>query len=257
MTMETRSEETEIGDGDARDGRSAAAPGTGNGGGGRTATAARALSGRRAPAEVEEPVHPLVRERWSPLAFRDRPVPEEDLRALLEAARWAPSSYNEQPWAFLVARRDGRDDAFERMLSCLVEGNRRWAKEAPVLLFSLARTRFDRNGEENRHALHDTGLAAAQLTLEATARGLGVHQMAGFHSERVRELYGLPDGVEPVAALAVGFPGDPERLPEDLRERAAGTRSRRPKETFVFGPRWGEPAAPVAGPDGDGTGAGA
>ena len=205
----------------------------------RTVTTARALSGRRRPADVEEPVHPLIRERWSPLAFRDRPVPEEDLRALLEAARWAPSSYNEQPWSFLVARRSDRE-GFRRMLSCLAEGNRTWARSAPVLMVTLTRTRFERNGKENRHARHDVGLAAAQLTLEATARGLAVHQMAGFDAGRVRELYGVPEGVEPVTALALGLPGDPADLPEDLRERASGPRRRKETTEFVFAGGWGE-----------------
>lgn len=210
--------------------------------------------GQRRPAPVDRPVHPLVRERWSPKSFRDRAVPEEDLRSLLEAARWAPSSYNEQPWSFLVARA-GETEAFGRMLSCLTEGNRRWARTAPVLMITLTRLRLERNGEENGHARHDVGLAAAQLTLEATSRGLAVHQMAGFHPERVRRLYDVPEGVEPVTAIAIGYPGGTDRLPEGVRSRADAPRRRKPAREFVFGGRWGETAAWLeeGADDADGT----
>lgn len=197
-------------------------------------------------APVDRPVHPLFRARWSTLAYADEPVEEETLASLLEAARWAASSFNEQPWSFLVARREDAD-AFERMLSTLAEGNRRWAKDAPVLMVSLAKTEFDRNGRPNDHAWHDVGQAAAHLALEAAARGLSVHQMAGFDAGRVRELYDVPEGVEPVAALAVGHPGDPGDLPEDLRDRELSPRTRRPLAETVFGGRWGEPAEWLAG----------
>ena len=197
-------------------------------------------------APVDRPVHRLVRDRWSTLAFADEPVAPAMLASLLEAARWAPSSYNEQPWSFLVARRE-EGEAFQRMLSCLAEGNRRWAKDAPVLMVSLARDTFARNGRENRHALHDVGQAVAQLTAEATARGLSVHQMAGFDAGRVRELYEVPEGVEPVAAIALGHPADPADLPEDLRDRELSERTRKPLEETVFAGRWGSTAGWLAG----------
>jgi nitroreductase len=197
--------------------------------------------GRTRPAPADHPVHELVRHRWSTVVFEDRPVPGDVLRSVLEAARWAPSSFNEQPWSYLVARKED-GEAFERMLSTLTEGNRRWAKEAPVLMISLASSVFERNGEANRHAFHDVGQASAQLSLQATALGLSVHQMAGFHPERVRELYGLPDEVEPVAAMALGYPGDPEEASEKRRERELSPRRRDPLPDFVFDGRWGEPA---------------
>lgn len=197
-------------------------------------------------APVDRPVHPLFRDRWSTLAYADEPVEEETLASLLEAARWAASSFNEQPWSFLVARRED-DESFQRMLSTLAEGNRAWAKDAPVLMVSLAKTAFDRDGRPNAHAWHDVGQAAAHLALEAAARDLSVHQMAGFDADRVRELYDVPEGVEPVAAIAVGHPGDPDDLPEDLRDRELSPRTRRPLEETVFGGRWGEPAEWLAG----------
>jgi nitroreductase len=194
------------------------------------------------PADVQHPIHELLRRRWSPRAFADRLVEPEALLSLFEAARWAPSSFNEQPWHFIVATRDDREE-FDRVLSCLVDGNIAWAKNAPVLMISVAKLKFD-NGKPNRHAYHDVGQAAANLTLEATARGLFVHQMAGIHVEKAREALGIPEGYDPVAALAVGYPGDPEKLSEPYHERELARRSRKPLESFVFNGRWGH-ASPL------------
>jgi nitroreductase len=181
----------------------------------------------------------LLARRRSPYAFSPRPVEPERLRALLEAARSAPSSYNEQPWRFIVATRDD-PEAFERLLSVLVDGNRQWAKNAPVLTISVAKLDFS-NGSPNRHAFHDVGQAAAYLTVQATALGLAVHQMGGFDAQRTRELLRIPEGYEPVAAIALGYPGDPEDLPEPLRSRQNGPRSRKPLEELVFAGDWDQP----------------
>lgn len=190
--------------------------------------------------EQEIRVHPLIAGRWSPYGFAGRPVAEADLRALFEAARHAPSSMNEQPWRFLVARcEDG--PAFETMLSCLVEGNRAWAKFAPVLALTAAKSTFTRNGKPNRSALHDLGLAAANLTFEAEARGLKVHQMGGILPERIREIYGVPEGWEVATALAVGYPGSNEMLPEHLRERDSLRKPRKALAEIVFAGRWEKP----------------
>jgi nitroreductase len=190
-------------------------------------------------AETRYPIHELLRERWSPRAFADRMVEPEKLRSLLEAARWAPSSFNEQPWSFIVATKEHPGE-YERLLSCLVEGNVRWAQHAPVLMLSVARLAFERNQKPNRHAFHDVGLAVENLVIQATALGLAVHQMAGFHVDKARELFSIPDGHEPVAALVLGFPGDPAGLPEDLREREVAPRIRKPLESFVFSGQWGQ-----------------
>ncbi len=200
-------------------------------------------------ATVETPqrvaVHELIRERWSPRAFADRPVADEVLRSLLEAARWAPSSLNEQPWSFIVAPR-GDGPAYERLLSTLAEGNARWARRAPVLILSVAKQNFDRNGNPNRHAFHDLGLAVANLVFQATALGLGVHQMAGFDAEKARGLFEIPPGHEPCAVIALGYLGTPESLPEPLRARERAPRRRKPLEEFVFRGRWGEVSSRVA-----------
>ena len=182
------------------------------------------MSMRAAP---DHPVHELIAARWSPYAFADRPVAKEDLLALFEAARWAPSSYNEQPWSYLVATKDD-PGAFATMLSCLVEGNQVWAKAAPVLALGCTSLNFARNGQPNAAAEHDLGAASTYLSLEATARGLLVHQMIGILPDRVRELYQIPDGFRPLTGLAIGYVGDPNTLPEKYREHDLGPRQRTP-----------------------------
>ena len=193
------------------------------------------------PAATDHPVHELIARRWSPYAFADRPVSADDLRSLFEAARWAPSSYNEQPWSYLVATRD-RPEEFARLLSCLVEGNQVWAKAAPVLALGCTRLTFERDGKPNAAAVHDLGLAAAHLTFEATARGLFVHQMIGILPDRARELYGLPENVQAVTGLAIGYAADPSVLPEKLRARDQARRGRKPHSSFVFAGKWGTTA---------------
>src|SRR5687768_10275882 len=190
--------------------------------------------------EVAHPVDELIRRRWSPRAFSSRPVEREKLLSVLEAARWAPSSFNGQPWAFLVAAKDDPAE-FERMLSCLVPQNQVWAKEAPVLMIAVAKTLFEHNAKPNRHAWYDTGQAVAFLTLEATALDLGVHQMAGFSADKARELYAIPDAAEPTSAIALGYVGDPNSLDDKLRERELAPGKRKPLEEFVFTGRWGRP----------------
>lgn len=198
------------------------------------------------PADAQYQIHDLIKRRWSPRAFSDRPVEPGTLRSLLEAARWAPSSNNEQPWNFIVATKDNQAE-FSRLLSCLVEGNSLWAQHAPVLMVSVARMSFEDDGKPNRHAFHDVGQAVANLLVQATALGLMAHQMAGFHPDKVRELYGVPKEFEPVAAMALGYPGDPQSLPERLRTRELAPRERKPLTGFVFTGRWGKTSSVVAG----------
>ncbi|HEX9284877.1 MAG TPA: nitroreductase family protein [Nitrospirales bacterium] len=198
------------------------------------------------PADVQHPIHDLIKRRWSPRAFSDRSIKPETLQSLLEAARWAPSSNNEQPWSFIVAAKDDPDE-FGRLLSCLVEGNSLWAQHAPVLMVSVARLSFEDDGQPNRHAFHDVGQAVANLIVQATALGLMVHQMAGFHPDKVRELYSVPKEFEPVAAMALGYPGDPQSLPDKLKKRELAPRERKPITEFVFTGRWGRTSPVVTG----------
>src|SRR5262249_51820001 len=146
--------------------------------------------------------------------------------------------YNEQPWSYLVATKAKPDD-FDRLLSCLVEGNQVWAKAAPVLALGCTSLRFALNGKPNAAAVHDLGLASASLTLEATARGLFVHQMIGILPDKAREVYRIPEGVQPLTGLAIGYPADPGALPERLRGRDLAPRTRKPLSEFVFDGEWG------------------
>lgn len=189
-------------------------------------------------AATDHPIQELLRARWSPYAFDARPVAASDLRSLFEAARWAASSYNEQPWHYLVATRE-QPAEFERLLSCLVEGNQAWAKTVPVLAIGVASLTFKLNGKPNKAAIHDLGAAACSLTVEATARGLMVHQMIGIVPDRARELYAIPDGHEAVTGIAIGYLGDSTKLPEKLKERDLAMRTRKPLREFVFQGQWG------------------
>lgn len=193
------------------------------------------------PAPVEYPVHELIQNRWSPRAFNDKLVPAEVLRSLFEAARWAPSSYNEQPWVFIVSTKDDPDN-FEKALGSLVEFNANWAKKAPVLVIAVAELAFAKNNAPNRNAQYDVGAASLQLSLEATARGLVVHQMAGFDPETAKEAFNIPQGWEPIAAMAIGYPGDVSSLPEPYQAREKAPRTRKSIREFVMSGQWGHTA---------------
>ncbi len=193
------------------------------------------------PAASEHPLHALNQNRWSPRAFADKPVADDVLRSLFEAARWAPSSNNEQPWAFIVATKADHT-SFANVLSTLVEFNQSWAKHAPVIGIAVSEMEFARNQHPNRNAFYDTGAAMAYLTIEATARELYVHQMAGFDPHKAIEQLHIPKGWEPIAAFVLGYGGDPGSLPEQLRDRELAPRSRKPLSEFVMSGTWGHPA---------------
>ena len=201
-----------------------------------TLQSAAAAMGKPAPADA--PVHGLVRERWSPRAFSPVPVSSEAVSSLLEAARWAPSCMNEQPWAFVVADRDLNPESHARILSTLAPANQVWAGRAPILMISVARLTFSRNGSPNRWALYDTGQAVAQLVLQATSLGLVVHQMGGFDADQARALLAIPEGYEPMAAIAIGLPGDAASLSPELQARESAARQRRPAGDWVHFGSW-------------------
>jgi nitroreductase len=194
------------------------------------------------PAPAQHQVHELIQHRWSPRAFSDQPVPAGVLRSLFEAARWAPSSSNEQPWAFLVTT-TGDKENHAKMLSTLVEFNQGWAKHAPVLAIAVSELAFAQTGKPNRNAFYDTGAAVANLSAEATSRGLFVHQMAGFDPHKAIELFEIPSGWEPIAAFTIGYPGNPDSLPDTLRQRELAPRERKPLDSFVMGGHWGKAAS--------------
>jgi nitroreductase len=194
---------------------------------------------KRAPTDF--PVHDFVAERWSPRAFSDKPVAPDVLQSLFEAARWAPSSSNEQPWAYIVAAKDDAEN-FAKLVSVLVPSNVTWAQHAPVLALAVAELAFAKSGAPNRNAQHDVGAASAWLTVEATSRGLFVHQMAGYDHDKARQVFGIPAGWEPIAAIAIGYPGDPDSLPHPLRDREGAPRTRKPISEFVMSGSWGKKA---------------
>jgi nitroreductase len=191
-------------------------------------------------ADNDFPILDQLRQRWSPRAFSSRPVPPESVRSLFEAARWAPSCFNAQPWRFIVAEQ-ARDAEFAAALTCLNEGNRGWAAAAPLLLFAVAQMQYE-NGSDNLHAFYDTGQAMACVCVQATALGLFVHQMGGILFDLVRTTYALPDGFEPVCAAAIGYGGDVEALADDVKEKERAPRERKPLSGMVFAGSWGQPA---------------
>ena len=190
---------------------------------------------RHKSAEVDHPIHDLMRERWSPRAFAARPVERAKLLSLFEAARWAPSGNNRQPWRFVVGTSDHPED-HALLAATLNERNRRWAWYAPVLILVVAQL-SPQPGKELA-SLYDVGLAVGNLTAQAVDLGLVMHQMGGFDAEQARATLGIPEGYVPVVVIALGYPGSPQALPDDLREREMAPRSRKPLEDFVFEGHW-------------------
>lgn len=169
-------------------------------------------------------LHELIRKRWSPRAFSPKPITLETTERLFEAARWAPSSRNEQPWRFIYGIRPGED--FDRLLSCLVPANQIWAKDAALLIATVGKTNFDYKNRDNRTWMHDLGLGVANLVTQATAEGLYVHQMGGVKLEEMRNLLEIPEGFEPLTMIAVGYLGDNENLPADVSQTEKNERTR-------------------------------
>lgn len=193
-------------------------------------------------AHTDYPVLPAIAERWSPYAYDPRAVERAKLLSCLEAARWAPSSYNEQPWTFILAERTDAT-AFATMVDCLVEGNRGWAKNAGVLMITVVAKSFVKNGKPNKAAEHDIGLAAANMVLQATALGLQGHQMIGIEPAKIRATYKIPDTHEPLTAIAIGYPAvvSPETT-DSVAQRDLNRRQRKLlSEIFISG-TWGQPA---------------
>lgn len=197
------------------------------------------------PAITAYELHPLIRDRWSPYCFSSRPIEPRLLGSLFEAARWAPSSYNEQPWAFCLATQD-QPGEFATLLGCLMEANQAWAKRAYALVLSLAKMSFERNGKPNRHALDDTGSATENLMLQAGAVGVCCHPMGGFDAQRARAVLAIPATHEPVTMIAIGYPAENDaEFEESLRQRNQAARSRKALSEFVFSGAFGKTDARI------------
>ena len=182
---------------------------------------------------TEYDIIPEIKNRWSPRVFADTPVSESEIRLLLEAGRWAPSSFNRQPWAFIYGLKGTK--VYERIFNCLTEFNQSWAGNAPVLILGSFKKTTE-TGAENFHALHDLGLFTATLTLQAQHNGIAVHQMAGVKYEDAKKEFGFPDDYHVATALAIGYyGGDHNQLSDDLKEQELSIkRQRKTQNEFVF-----------------------
>jgi len=186
-----------------------------------------------------EGVLPGILERWSPRAFDDRDVSRADLRVIFEAGRWAPSSYNEQPWRFFIGHRDS--ETYNKILDALVPSNQSWARSAPVLILGVTKTRFSHNDTPNNYAAHDLGAAMAYMALQASALGLAAHQMAGFDWVKAREAFAIPETYAMGSVMALGYQGELTDLPERFQAQEQSPRSRKPLSEIVMS-EWGQAA---------------
>ena len=194
------------------------------------------------PAITQVPTADLIAKRWSPRAFdASKAVSHEQIIALLEAARWAPSSYNDQPWRFVVCDKTSNPKAWQAAFDCLAPSNQTWVKDAPLLLLGCANTILDVNQQANRFAQYDTGAAAENLVLQASHLGLVAHQMGGFNSDLAREKFAIPAQYTPMSMLCVGYVGAANNLPDDLKARELAERKRKPLGELFFEGNWGKP----------------
>lgn len=194
------------------------------------------------PAITQEAIHALISNRWSPRAYdANKPVSQSQVLSLLEAARWAPSCFGDQPWRFLVWNKGQDATAWQQALEAIVPNNQVWAKNAPVFVLVCAHGLFGHNQKPNRWAEYDTGAAAENLCLQASALGLVAHQMGGFDSDAARAKFNIPAEVTPMAMLAIGYEGDANDLPEELKSRELASRTRKPLGELFFNGVWDKP----------------
>lgn len=178
-------------------------------------------------------IHQVIRERYSTVTFSSKEIEESKLAMLIEAARWAPSAFNEQPWRFIVGIK-GKDETYDKILDCLVDANKHWAQYAPVLMISLAEDKSSVTGKQNRFAQYDTGMAVGNLLAQATSMGLYVHQMGGYSVNKAKEVFNVSDDYQLMAAMAIGYKGELGLFPDDLKEREQKKRYRKPLDDFLL-----------------------
>lgn len=192
------------------------------------------------PAITNKTIHPLIKNRWSPRSFDSRPVETEKLQRIFEAARWAPSAFNEQPWRFAVGIKG--DNTWKKIFESLAEWNQQWAVNAPVLIMAIGQKSYIKTGKANEVFKYDTGQSVAYLTLQAYEEGLVMHQMGGFSKEKAVELLTIPEGFEPLTVSAIGYQAPPEKLPEEFEKLEHGQRSRISLKELVFADSFGNPS---------------
>lgn len=194
------------------------------------------------PAITQAPIHDIIANRWSPRAYdANKAVSQKQIISLLEAARWAPSCFGDEPWRFIVWDKNQDETAWDKAYDCIVPGNQTWAKDAPVLILICADTLFSHNQKPNRWANYDTGAAAVSLCLQATSMGLVTHQMGGFDGEKTRAAFGIPEQIEMMSMLAVGYAADADTLSDELKERELAPRKRRPLGELFYDGVWNQP----------------
>jgi len=204
-------------------------------------------------ASTSSNIHELIAKRWSPRSFDpDKPVTRDDLLALLEAARWAPSCFNDQPWRFIVCDKSCDDTSWQKAFALLAEKNQLWAKNAPVLMLAVATSKFNHNGSPSRWGMYDTGAASMALCLQAVALGLAVHQMGGYDHVKAREVFGIPDDCTPMAMMAVGYQADADWLADDFKASETGPRSRADMAERFYVGSWGAGIGQPLGPGSNG-----
>jgi len=193
------------------------------------------------PAITQVAIDKTLAERWSGRAYdAAKTVSQEQIIALLEAARWAPSCFGDQPWRFIVWDKTTDPASWQQAFDCLVPGNQAWVKDSPVLLVALADSLFNHNGKENRFGQYDTGAASENLCLQATAMGLMAHQMGGFDANKTRETFAIPEQYALMAMISVGYPADVSTLTGEVLERETAPRTRRPLGELFFKGTWGK-----------------
>ena len=180
----------------------------------------------------------LLEKRWSPRGFSDEMIPEEDVKSIFDAGRQVASSFNEQPWSFIIASKE--DPHYEKLYSCLDDFNQKWCKTAPYLCAAIGKTYFEKNEKDNRHCFHDVGAFLAVASLRTVEMGYFMHEMAGFFPEKVKEKFNVPDGHEPITMFVFGKPGSKEQLPDDIKEDEDPDSSRKDVSEFLFGEKWGK-----------------
>lgn len=191
------------------------------------------------PAITQQPIHELIANRWSGRAYdASQGVSQEQVISLLEAARWAPSCFGDQPWRYVVCNKADNLQAWQAAFDCLVPGNQSWAVNAPVLLLICADTLFSHNDKPNKWAPYDTGAATENLCLQATALGLMAHQMGGFDADKARVTFNVPERYQILAMVTVGYQADVESLTGETKERETAARSRKPLNELFFNGQW-------------------
>lgn len=193
-------------------------------------------------ADTQVPINDLIARRWSGRAYDPkRRVEQKDILALIEAARWAPSCFGDQPWRYIICDKNINRPAWDNAFSCLAEGNQSWARDAPVLILASADSILSRNGNPNRWGQYDTGAASMGLCIQATELGLMVHQMGGFNADKARELFSIPEQYTPMAMMAIGYQLPLNEITEEVKERELTGRSRKPLSEHFFNGSWGKP----------------